>query len=585
MPGLHNVDFYLQDTSGDVDSSISGFSVGKAQRPTYYRNPSMEFSSASGNSFTAYIRIKSQTTIILPVFIREKSRYIDYDRTREFALGLYFGAIFILAIYHFYLFLTTSDRGYLWLTLFSVTYALSQMTAMYGYLIDWGITSPGSLLSLLHIVYFLAVFFGIVLSRYFIQSQKYTPIFDKILKSLQIASLTLAIVSPFLGFMLSDKLFLVMKITPLPLYIYCAIKAYLQGYRPALNYLIATTSFIIGIAIYNSMYGFGILPCNTFIYFIPNATVLITLTLYSISIAHKINTYKKEQEVAREQVLIELEEKLKIQGEMAKIEGELQQAKKMETIGRLLSGVAHDMKNLLNPIQGYTSLIRKESRGNEAVNKHVSSLASAVNNLNDLSTTLLDITRKDRIETTLIDLNAIVVQTGSLLKHSSPKGITVTVVKSEIDLHIPGDPGMIHSAIINLGLNGIDAISGDGTITITVSKVHLSDDNPECKKNDIPGGIFASIAVKDTGLGISSDVREHLFEPYYTTKLFGKGTGLGLMRVYNCIKLHKGCISIESIEGKGSEFTLYFPMGNNTLQCNTPEIIPKIAETAPCGLI
>jgi signal transduction histidine kinase len=263
---------------------------------------------------------------------------------------------------------------------------------------------------------------------------------------------------------------------------------------------------------------------------------------------------------------------------MVKIEGELQQAKKMETIGRLLSGVAHDMKNLLNPIQGYTSLIRKESRGNETINKHVNSLSSAVNNLNELSTTLLDITRKDRVVTTLIDLNAIVVQIGSLLKHSCSKGTTITVVKSDTDIHIPGDPGMIHSAIINLGLNGIDAVNGSGNITITVSKVHLPDDNPECKKYDIPGGGFASIAVKDTGSGISSDVREHLFEPYFTTKLYGKGTGLGLMRVYNCIKLHRGCISVESVEEKGSEFVLYFPMENDLLHCITSENIPIHAE-------
>lgn len=561
MPGLHRVDFYLKnDQSGLVDSSCSGLSISKTQHTTYYRNPSINFSSTPGSSFTAYIRVQSKTAIITPFFIREKNNYIHYDRTREFFYGIYFGAILILALYHFYLFLTTGDRGYLWLTLFSVTYAFSQMTAMYGYIIDWGFTYPGFVLRFLHISYFLAVFFGIVLSRYYIKSHKYTPFCDTILKLLQYVSLVCALISPILDFMLSDQIFLVMKIVPLPLYLFSALIAYLKGYRPALHYLIATTSFILGIFIYNCMYGFGILPCNSFIYFIPNATVLITMTLYSISIAHQIKTSKREEEKAREQQLFELKEKLKIQEEKCKIENELQQSRKMESIGRLLSGVAHDMNNLVNPILGYTLLIRKESRSNDAVSQHLTNLSDAVNNLKNLSTNLLDITRKDNIQAIPIDINSTVTQIGSLLKHSCPPGIKISVKALQSPLMICGDPGMIQSSIINLGINGIDAITETGTVTITTGISHFKADSSQCHDFGITAGTFVSIAVTDTGAGISPENRIHLFEPYFTTKANGKGTGLGLTRVYNCIKLHKGCISVDSTEGTGSTFTLFFPV-------------------------
>jgi signal transduction histidine kinase len=560
MPGLHKVDFYLKnDHSGHVDSSFSGISIAKTKRSTYYRNPSIDFSSTPGSSFTAYIRVQSKTAIITPFFIREKIDYINYDRTREFFYGIYFGAILILALYHFYLFLTTHDRGYLWLTLFSITYAFSQMTAMYGYIIDWGITFPGSLLRFLHISYFLAVFFGIVLSRYYIKSHIYTPVIDRILKQLQFVSLICIAISPILDFMLSDRIFLIMKIVPLPLYLYSAITAYRKGYRPALNYLIATTSFISGILIYNFMYGFGILPCNSFIYFIPNTTVLITMTLYSISIAHQIITYKKEEEKAREQQVLELREKLKIQEEKCKIENELQQAKKMETVGRLLSGVAHDMNNLVNPILGYTLLIKKESRSNDTVSQYLANLSDAVNNLKNLSTNLLDITRKDNLQTTPIDINSAVIQIGSLLKHSCSSGIRISVNTSKSPLVINGDPGMVQSAIINLGINGIDAIIETGIVTINTGISQLTTDSPHCRDFGISGGTFVSIAVTDTGIGISPEIRTHLFEPYFTTKSNEKGTGLGLTRIYNCIKTHHGCISVESTQGKGSTFTLYFP--------------------------
>ncbi len=561
MPGLHRVHFYLRnDQTGHIDSSYSGLSVAKTHRSTYYRNPSIDFSSTPGSSFTAYIRVQSKTAIITPFFIREKNDYINYDRNREFFYGIYFGAILILALYHFYLFLTTRDRGYLWLTLFSVTYAFSQMTAMYGYIIDWGIPFPGILLRFLHISYFLAVFFGIVLSRYYIKSRQYTPVSDIILKQLQHASLICATISPILDFMLSDNIFLILKIAPLPLYLYSAITAYRKGYRPALNYLIATTSFILGIFIYNSMYGFGILPCNSFIYFIPNITVLITMTLYSISIAHTISTYKKEEEKAREQQLLELKEKLKIQEEKCKIENELQQSRKMETIGRLLSGVAHDMNNLVNPILGYTLLIKKESRSNETVSQHLLNLSDAINNLKNLSANLLDITRKDNIQTTSVDINAAVIQIGSLLKHSCPPGIKISVKTQQSSLMIEGDPGMIQSSIINLGINGIDAIADTGSVTITTGLVEFQTDSPQCRDFGISGGRFVSVAITDTGTGISSENRAHLFEPYFTTKDNGKGTGLGLTRVYNCVKSHNGSISVESTEGKGSTFTLYFPV-------------------------
>lgn len=561
MPSLHEVDFYMVDTYGKLlYDNRSGFTRNKFQKSSPFRNPTVEFSGFPGKKVTVFTRIKSETPIIAPFFLREKKKYIEYDRMREFILGLYFGALIIMALYHFYLYLSTRDKGYLWLVLFILCFGFGQMTAVYGYLSDWGIKRPTDFLPWLHFVNYLAAFFALILSRDMIKPEKYTPRCNNILKLLIITTLIVIPVSPFMSFMLAERVLLLFNILPLPFLIYSALIAYCKGHRPALFYLIAASVFIAGIAIYNLMYGFDLLPFNEFIYFVPNLSFTITLTLFSIGLADFINSIKREREQAREQALIDLNEKFRLQEEKTIIQQELEQSRKLEAIGRVMAGVAHDMNNFLNPIIGYALLLRSDCQVETKLFKHADQMVNATNRLKELASTLIDISRKKTNGIIEIDLNNAVGQIGSLLKHSCPRTISIKFNYHNENLCIPVDIGMVHGAILNVGINAIDAMPDGGAIIIATSKTFLETNHTIRRKFDIPEGNYAMVSVTDSGTGMEQDVLNQIFEPFFTTKSNGKGTGLGLVSVYNCIIAHNGCVEIESKRGVGTKVSLYFPM-------------------------
>jgi signal transduction histidine kinase len=434
------------------------------------------------------------------------------------------------------------------------------MIVGYGYIL-WGLTSPGLLLKYVQMLNFVPIFFAIILSRFFIQSKVYSVGFDYFLKIFQISALVLIPASLFLNLMLADQIFFIIKIAPIPFYIGAAITAHRKGNKQALHYLIASSSFIAGIIIFNCMYGLSILPFNTFTYYIPNITIIITLSLYSITLADKINIYKAEREQARIRVLNELNGKLRAQEALAISERELEQSRKMEVVGRLLSGIAHDINNFLNPILGYSLLIKKQCQNNPQLISLADRLSHATSQLRELATSLLGITRKGGSEkVTRVDLNADIEQACSLLKHSVKKNITVIIDKVEDSLIISGDRGMIHNAIINVCMNAVDAIYDCGSITVSTCNCYLDSSHVSVRKFGVSGGQYAAVSVCDTGSGMTPEVLDHIFEPYFTTKENGKGTGLGLSNVYNCMKVHNGCIEVASEAGNGSTIVLYFPL-------------------------
>ncbi len=564
MPSLHDVSFYIISEHTLLDSVKTGFSAGKKEKRFNYRNPAIEFHSTPGTSYTIYTRIKSATPVIAPFFLRERRWYIEYDRTRDAMLGLYFGAVIIMALYHFYMYLSIKDRGYLWLSAFSILFIVGQMTAVYGYLSDWGIEKPGAFINLLHIINYVATFAAMLLSRSFINSVKYTPWADKVLYSIQIISITLAPLSIFLSFATAEQILLLFNLIPLPFLLYSAGVAFSKGYRAGLYYILANTCFIVGLAIYNCMYGFGLLPFNMFIYFIPNITFVIMLSLYSLGLADKIATYRKEHEKAQLQACRDLEVKLRLQEEKLLIERELEQSRKMELAGRLLSGVAHDIKNYLNPILGYSSIIGKHCRDNEMLSNHSKHLSNAANQLKNLTSSLLDVTRKKQ-EISTFDITHLIEQITSILKHSSQKSIVFKNIKTADKLEIIGDRSLIQNAIINIGLNAVDAIEGNGAITLSTGTMRLDKTHPARRKFDVPEGVYIYISIEDTGTGMAQEVMNHLFEPFFSKKKNGTGNGLGLVNVYNCVTLHNGCIGVESTPGIGTTFTVFLPIERTTL--------------------
>lgn len=222
---------------------------------------------------------------------------------------------------------------------------------------------------------------------------------------------------------------------------------------------------------------------------------------------------------------------------------ELEQAKKMEAIGRLAGGVAHDMNNTLNAIMGSVFAHRQELEAFGGSFKDLDNITAACDRGAQLTQNLLGFARKSEINHQIFSLNRVVEATELLLRRTVRKSITIETELADDEPFLEGDRGQIENAIMNLCLNSLDAMSQCGTITMATSNA----------------GSFVSVCVKDTGMGMDDSLQEQVFEPFFTTKVEGKGTGLGLSLVYGTVHAMNGKISLESSPGDGTMVSLSFP--------------------------
>ncbi|MBL7076589.1 MAG: PAS domain S-box protein [Kiritimatiellae bacterium] len=261
------------------------------------------------------------------------------------------------------------------------------------------------------------------------------------------------------------------------------------------------------------------------------------------------------------------------------MEERLQQAQKMEAIGTLAGGIAHDFNNILTSIIGYTQLAEAETEGNEDAQTYLSQVRKAGNRASDLIKQILSFSRSNMRERSLLNFASLVKEALKLLRSTIPSTI-------EIDQKIDDDSGLIladatqmHQVVMNLCTNAYQAIKEHGTITVALDEVTLDQVSPGMRA-DAHAPRYARLMVHDTGCGMDQDTEQRIFEPYFTTKQGGEGTGLGLSMVHSIVYAHDGYISVDSRVGKGTEFTLMFPIARAGAQ---PEEEEAAAEVLPVG--
>jgi len=243
--------------------------------------------------------------------------------------------------------------------------------------------------------------------------------------------------------------------------------------------------------------------------------------------------------------------------EKKKLEEQLRQAQKMESVGTLASGVAHDFNNLLAIIIGYTSFLQRNSDDAEKRSKYVSEIAKAAERGAALVKHLLTFARKTEPTLSSLNVNMMIEDLCKFVRETFPKTITFSL---NLDANIPliaGDSSQFHQALLNLVVNARDAMEQGGNISFStklVSGIEIQDRFPGIRSEK-----YVCILVSDTGSGMDEKTRSRIFEPFFTTKEVGKGTGLGLSVVYGVIKNHSGFIEVGSEEGKGTTFSMYFP--------------------------
>jgi PAS domain S-box-containing protein len=235
-----------------------------------------------------------------------------------------------------------------------------------------------------------------------------------------------------------------------------------------------------------------------------------------------------------------------------------QQSQKMEAVGQLAGGVAHDFNNILQAILGFSEILLGRLPPETVEHRNVSEIHKAAGRAADLTRQLLAFSRKQPVNRTELDLNATIRDSEVLLAM-----LLGETAELQFDLApdlnpVSADHGQMTQVIMNLAVNARDAMPDGGRLTFTTENITFKDRDAELMPRAAPG-TFVCLSVSDTGIGMSQDVKDHLFEPFFTTKDVGKGTGLGLPVVYGIVKQSKGWISVYSEPGLGSTFKIYLP--------------------------
>ncbi|MBM4278969.1 MAG: PAS domain S-box protein [Deltaproteobacteria bacterium] len=242
-----------------------------------------------------------------------------------------------------------------------------------------------------------------------------------------------------------------------------------------------------------------------------------------------------------------------------RLEAQIQQAQKMEAVGTLAGGVAHDFNNLLQTVLGYTEILLMDNQIKATAQHDLQQIKRAAERGAELTQQLLTFSRKVQSKLRSIDLNKEVIQVEKLLKRTIPKMIEVELHLADDLRTVNADPVQVEQILMNLAVNSRDAMPEGGRLIIETENMIL--DETFCKNHlGAKPGRYVALTVSDTGHGMDGETLKHIYNPFFTTKGVGKGTGLGLAMVYGIVKSHEGYILCESEPNKGATFRLYFPV-------------------------
>lgn len=280
-----------------------------------------------------------------------------------------------------------------------------------------------------------------------------------------------------------------------------------------------------------------------------------------------INLQLEERVKERTQQLVKANEDLKAEMETSRqaeqenldLQLQLQQAQKMEAVGTLAGGIAHDFNNILGAIMGYTEISLLQTPEDNDVRKNMDKILKASQRAKELVNQILAFSRQRPLDVQVFRLKPLVKEVLALLRASLPRTIDIRQEMAADLYAIEADPTQIHQVLMNLCTNAAHAMEENGgRLTVTLENLILEKERSP-KLWDLSPGQFVRLSVQDTGHGIPSDIVERIFEPYFTTKKLGKGTGMGLAVTHGIIKTCGGTITVESQVGEGTRFDIYLP--------------------------
>jgi PAS domain S-box-containing protein len=278
-------------------------------------------------------------------------------------------------------------------------------------------------------------------------------------------------------------------------------------------------------------------------------------------------------------ILRDITERKLAQEEIQRTAELLQRSQKLEAIGRLAGGVAHDFNNILGVIVGYAELAQRQLGGEHPARPRVDQILKAADRATGLTRQLLAFSRRQVMQPRLLDLNRVVTDADTMLGRLIGEDIAIGVHTAPGLGTVKADPGQVEQIILNLAVNARDAMPEGGSLTIETSNVDLDEDYAAAHPSVEPGR-YVMLAISDTGVGMDGETRRQIFEPFFTTKPEGQGTGLGLATVYGIVKQSGGHIWVYSEPGRGTTFKVYLPRFDEPAEFARPG---TVAGDAPRG--
>ncbi|WP_207493402.1 7TM diverse intracellular signaling domain-containing protein [Aridibaculum aurantiacum] len=557
------------------------------------------------------LHVYSNHPVILPAFVGSDVSVHKSNTLLAFIVSSYMGILLIMFVYNLFLFMVTRDKNYFYYTLYIFLVALAQLAMSgYGYMYFWPAFTEFNKYSVIW-TSSLSAIAGIVFSMFFLRTKHYSPRLHNILLAL-IGIYIIGMISCLLGgttlsYMILNYNSLLVAIALLSASIYIAR----QGFRSAYFYLIAWLALLLSFIVL-ILRNLNVMPYNTFTAYVFYMGSAIEVALLSIALADRINTLRREKEASqaealnasRENVKLVREQNMILERKVAERTEELQEtneqlseafkelkdaqiqlveAEKMASLGQLTAGIAHEINNPINfvksnikPLQldfadmvevidAYEKLHTLEDEKIASQLKNIiklkqeldidflkSEIDSLLNGIKDGAERTAEIvrglrtfSRLDESQIKTVNIHEGIESTLVLLRNSSPDHVKITM-DFKADGNIECFPGKLNQVFMNIISNAIQAIKGKANKQpefINISTTDVGEDAIE-------------IRIKDSGPGMSAEVKQKIFEPFFTTKDVGEGTGLGLAIVFKIIQEHSGKIDVMSAEGEGAEFII-----------------------------
>ncbi|SDL72127.1 sensor histidine kinase [Pedobacter antarcticus] len=613
QPALDSLVLYQQEKNGFTESVHLGKYKKFSDRLVLNANYLFPVSIPLGGQKTFYVQVSSTDQIQLPVYLGTSRSILVDDNNRNILFGLYAGIILIMIFYNLFISFTVKDSSYLYYIIYIFFVGLTQATFQgYAFKYLWPDSPWLAINSSVLVPFFSGITTALFLIR-FLQTKKNTPgLHNGILFFIGLYVITLSVW--FSGYHTqSIKSLQTLALLGSLYFLFVANAIRRKGSRPALFFLIAYTIFLLAVVIF-VLRNFNIVPYNMFTSYILEIGSVIQITLLSFALADKINIYRKDKEQSQEHALqvskenerlireqnIELETQVNIRTEelqksnyalndtlkdLKEAQSQLVDAEKMAGLGQLTAGIAHEINNPINFVTSNIKPLRmdiedlydviakyeqidpdkdivlqldevasfKRQIDLEYIKTEINSLLSGIgdgaNRTAEIIRSLKNFSRLDESDTKPVDINEGLESTLILLRSTIPENIEVIKDLQALP-QVECLPGKINQVFMNLITNAIQAIK-------------TKKDNPRKEQLFIATkdmGDSIQISIRDTGPGMTEEIKQKIFEPFFTTKEVGEGTGLGLSIVFSIIEKHKGNIEVITSLNSGTEFIITLPV-------------------------